>query len=93
MTDNHRHGHADCRELFARLSEYIDDELDRLTCEDIERHIARCAPCQVCMQTLRRTIELCRQSRPRPVPDDFSRRLKQLIDDLPPPAAPQGPDR
>ena len=35
----------DCKEIFARLSEYLDAELPPDACADIEAHIAGCAPC------------------------------------------------
>ena len=75
--------HADCLRLFAQLSEYLDNELDEINCDSIERHIDTCVPCQVCLQTLKRTIEICKQTRPRPVPAEFSQRLKNLIGQLP----------
>jgi anti-sigma factor RsiW len=79
----HEHHREDCLRLFTRLSEYIDNELDEINCDDIERHMDTCVPCQVCLQTLKRTIEICRQTRPRPVPAEFSQRLKDLIGELP----------
>ena len=37
--DDHDHQH--CLEMFEKLSEYIDGELDHATCEEIERHAKR----------------------------------------------------
>ena len=68
--------------MFEKLSEYIDNELDALTCKDIERHAEECIPCQVCIGTLERTIEMCRRMEPEPVPAVFSSRLKALIENL-----------
>ena len=42
MTDAHEHGSEACRELLARLSEYLDDELDEAACAEIESHMADC---------------------------------------------------
>ena len=79
----HEHHHEDCLRLFAQLSEYIDNELDDINCDDIERHIGTCVPCRVCLQTLKRTIEICKETQPRTVPAEFSQRLKNLIRQLP----------
>jgi RNA polymerase sigma-70 factor (ECF subfamily) len=68
--------------MFARLSEYIDNELDEITCRDIERHIANCPPCQVCLATLKRTVAICENLKDQPVPKDFSKKLKDMIDNL-----------
>ena len=84
--DEHNHKH--CLELFEKLSEYLDNELDEVTCMDIEKHIKECVPCFVCLQTLKRTVDLCKQTGNRPVPTDFSRKLKEVIQNMPktPPA-------
>ena len=71
-----------CREMFEKLSEYIDKELDEVTCKDIEKHARDCIPCQVCLGTLKQAIELCKKMKPEPVPTEFSARLKDLIASL-----------
>jgi len=68
--------------MFARLSEYIDNELDEITCRDIERHMASCKPCQVCLATLKRTVKLCENMKDQPLPQDFSLKLKHFIENL-----------
>lgn len=79
---NTTHDPKKCRWMFEKLSEYIDSELDAVTCRDIERHAQDCIPCQVCMGTLKRTIELCKGMEPDPVPETFSTRLRELIESL-----------
>jgi anti-sigma factor RsiW len=54
----HKHG-LECKEIFAQLSAYIDAELPEATCEEIQAHIADCAPCVEFVNSLRRTVELC----------------------------------
>ena len=49
-----------CKELFAELSGYLDDELDDSLCEELEKHLHGCAPCQAFLATLEGTIEQCR---------------------------------
>jgi len=77
-----RHSHENCLALFERLSEYIDRELDAPTCKDIEAHIKACKPCQVCLDTLKQTVALCRNLERRQVPETFSLKLKGAIFDL-----------
>jgi anti-sigma factor RsiW len=76
------HNHADCIKMFSRLSEYIDNELDNATCQDIENHVANCKPCKVCLETLKRTVALCRNMKDKPVPEAFSLRLKAILQSL-----------
>ena len=79
---NNRHDHTQCIKMFARLSEYIDNELDEITCRDIETHMAGCPPCQACLATLKRTVALCNNMENKPVPRDFSTKLKAFINGL-----------
>jgi len=58
----------DCKEIFDRLSEYIDRELDPNLCEEIEDHIKDCEPCVAFINTLRKTVELFNRELP---PDDI----------------------
>lgn len=75
----HHHDHGACIELFTKLSEYIDNELDEITCKDIEAHLADCPCCTACMETLKRTVALCREVEERPVPDTLSQRLQEIV--------------
>ncbi len=69
----------DCKEVFALLSQYIDHELPEGLCEEMERHIAGCAPCVEFVESLRRTVALCHQfraeDRPGPLPADIQQEL------------------
>jgi anti-sigma factor RsiW len=75
---NHHH-HERCRQLFSQLSEYLDRELDEKTCSEIDAHLEGCVPCRVCMETLKKTVNICRNLDDEDVPPDFSERLKALI--------------
>lgn len=76
------HPHPNCMPLFEQLSEYIDRELDTPTCRDIEAHIEACKPCQVCLNTLEQTVNLCKNLERRQVPETFSLKLKTAVFDL-----------
>lgn len=56
MSHGHGRGSAECREIFARLSEYLDAELPDAVCADLERHLDDCPPCQRFLESLRRTV-------------------------------------
>lgn len=62
----------DCKEVFARLSEYLDEDLPSEVCDRIERHIDGCPPCVEFVESLRRSIDLCRRHKagmePGPMP-------------------------
>jgi RNA polymerase sigma-70 factor, ECF subfamily len=50
----------ECREMFANLSEYLDQRVDNLTCDQMQKHIADCPPCVAFIQDLERAVQRCR---------------------------------
>jgi RNA polymerase sigma-70 factor, ECF subfamily len=59
---------ARCKAMFAELSNYLDKQLDDSLCEELERHLGGCKPCQVFLSSLEATIDQCRRS-PTASPD------------------------
>lgn len=53
---------ARCKAIFAELSDYLDEQLDDSLCEELEKHLHGCAPCEVFLASLEATIEGCRNS-------------------------------
>jgi len=51
---------AECRELFANLSEYLDGRVEPLTCEEMRQHIEACPACVAFLRDLRTAIDRCR---------------------------------
>src|SRR6516165_8471184 len=46
---------ARCKAMFAELSDYLDERLDDSLCEELERHMNGCGPCQAFVATLEAT--------------------------------------
>jgi anti-sigma factor RsiW len=76
------HDHRKCMEFCARFSDYIDQEMDPEELREIEAHVSECPSCFSCVQSIRQTIVLCKQTAGQPVPVVFSRRLESLVQDL-----------
>lgn len=51
---------AECRELFANLSEYLDARVEPQTCEQMKAHIERCPACVAFLKDLRAAVDRCR---------------------------------
>jgi len=51
---------AECRDLFANLSEYLDGRIEPLTCEQMREHIEACPSCVAFLRDLRAAIDRCR---------------------------------
>ncbi len=57
-----------CKEMFAQLSNYLDDALDDSLCEELEKHMNGCEPCQAFLSSLETAIRQCRMA-PNESPD------------------------
>lgn len=75
-----------CEELFDKIGDYIDQELDPRICSEIEDHIKDCEPCIAFINTLKKTVELFQKSKkengeiPSPVSSSLMQFLKENID-------------
>jgi anti-sigma factor RsiW len=56
MSGRHAHGAPECVALFAKLSEYLDGELELGACADVEDHTADCERCREFLESLRRAV-------------------------------------
>jgi anti-sigma factor (TIGR02949 family) len=79
MSPAHRHGSAECRAIFARLSEYLDRELDPELCERIDEHLAGCPACEAFLASLRRTVELLGDVEPVELPEAVRSEILERI--------------
>jgi len=81
-----KHNILDCKEIFALLSEYLDAELPPELCDSVTGHIEGCNPCVEFLQSLQKTVELCKQYRsdviPPPLAEQVRRDLRQAYDNF-----------
>lgn len=69
-----------CKQMFAELSNYLDDQLDDSLCEELEKHIGGCGPCKVFLASLEATIEQCRKVPAEcPTSKEAARLRKELV--------------
>jgi len=71
---------ASCKAMFAELSDFLDEKLDDSLCEELERHLAGCEPCQAFIASLRVTIEQCRNSGDDHPPREAARLRHELME-------------
>jgi RNA polymerase sigma-70 factor (ECF subfamily) len=69
---------AECRELFANLSEYLDKRVEPRTCEQMRAHIERCPACVAFLKDLRAAVDRCRSLEVACDPD-VARRMRALM--------------
>lgn len=74
----------ECKEIFSMLSDYLDQELPESLCEEVGSHIQGCAPCVQFVESLKKSIELCRTAprnevagtEPRPLSEEDREQLR-----------------
>ena len=68
-----------CEELLALLNEYVDGTVDPAICEEFEKHLADCNPCQIVVDNIRKTITLYKNGQPYELPVKFRDRLHAAL--------------
>lgn len=79
MTHRHDPASPGCRELFARLSEYLDGEMDAAACAEAETHLGDCPPCRRFLESLRRTVDLLHRDPGESVPEEIRREVREAV--------------
>jgi len=61
---------VNCLSVLESLSDYIDDDLEEESGDEIDLHLGACESCQAFVNTLQRTVELCRDTTIAPLTDE-----------------------
>ncbi|MGN6554368.1 MAG: anti-sigma factor family protein [Verrucomicrobiota bacterium] len=68
-----------CEELLQMLNEYVDGTVDPTICEEFEKHMAGCNPCQVVVDNIRKTITLYKGGERYELPLKFRQQLHACL--------------
>jgi anti-sigma factor RsiW len=64
---------SECKEIFSLLSQYLDEELPDDICQEIDTHISDCPPCVKFVESLKKSVDLCKDCKeldaPGPLPE------------------------
>ncbi|MBW1800386.1 MAG: zf-HC2 domain-containing protein [Deltaproteobacteria bacterium] len=71
--------HDDCKKYFERISEYLDGELDASICEKINQHLQECPECRNCLESLKKTVDICKKLPPETIPEDVQARIREHL--------------
>jgi anti-sigma factor RsiW len=69
-----------CKEFLNELSEYLDESIDALLRDKLERHIAECPNCWVIFDTTRKTIQIYKGMDLCPIPAEVEDRLMRALE-------------
>ena len=79
---SHDHDRGSCKELFARLSEYMDGELPQDVCAGFDGHFEDCPRCIRFMDSMKRAVRLV-ESMPCPeLPHDLRQEILDAAEEL-----------
>ena len=68
-----------CKEMFAELSDYLDDGLDDALCAELEKHMEGCEPCKAFLASLEETIRTCRAAPNEPPNSHAAASLRRKV--------------
>jgi RNA polymerase sigma-70 factor (ECF subfamily) len=68
-----------CKEMFAELSNYLDGELDTSLCEELEKHMLGCEPCNAFLLSLEKSIQQCRVAPAEPPDPRAAAKLRREL--------------
>lgn len=75
----------ECKEIFSLLSQYLEQDLPPDMCDRIASHIEDCPPCVDFVQSLEKTVALCRQlpagQDPTPLAETALSELRRAYED------------
>jgi mycothiol system anti-sigma-R factor len=79
-----------CDQVHANVWQYLDHEIDQMSCAELETHLADCPPCRRAVEFDRRFKEVLRRCvDAQPLPQDrvraMTERVKQRLASAPPP--------
>jgi len=68
-----------CEELLRMMNEYVDGSAVPGVCEEFEKHLAGCNPCQVVVDNIRKTITLYKNGQIYELPVGVHDRLHDCL--------------
>lgn len=69
-----------CKDLVENIMDYIDNELDMKTLEELERHAGECPECKAFIDTYKRMLDLTGKLKDKSfVTPDIRDKLKTLL--------------
>ena len=68
-----------CREMFAALSDYLDERMGDSLCGELEKHMSGCVPCQAFVQDLKLTIREIKSFKPESLDRNTAAAIRRIV--------------
>jgi predicted anti-sigma-YlaC factor YlaD len=82
-----------CKGVLGSLSDYLEGDVGKKVCAEIEEHLDGCERCRMHVDSMRKVITLYKRWRDDTIPKDVSIRLKNVIANEAARSAPKRPRR
>ena len=70
---------AVCKELFEKMSEYLDGEMNLAMMKEAEKHLSHCTGCKETVQAFKKCISFLQRTKAKTLPEKEKKHLKKLI--------------
>jgi RNA polymerase sigma-70 factor (ECF subfamily) len=70
---------ARCPDTARMVSRYLEGEISRAVCAQLERHLSECVACSAACETLRTALVQCRAWRDEPVPAEVGEKVREAL--------------
>ena len=67
-----------CLDYIKELNDYLDGEIDPSLCQEIEKHIGTCENCRIMVDSLKQTVNLCREGKEEKLPVELENKLNSI---------------
>jgi predicted anti-sigma-YlaC factor YlaD len=68
-----------CADYLKDLNDYLDGTIDPGLCREIEEHVGHCQNCRIMVDTMKRTVVLCRDGIDENLPEALERKLNGVL--------------
>ena len=70
----------DHKDVVKQICDFMGEDLDAPACREVAEHLQTCPTCQVQLDTIRRTVTLCREMEEnKKIPSDVEDRLFKVL--------------
>ena len=69
-----------CKELFEKMSEYLDGEMDLAMMKEAEKHLVHCTECEETVKIFKKCVSILKTTKNKTLPKKVKTQLKKLIE-------------
>lgn len=70
----------ECKEILGIISSYLDRDIDSSLCDQVDTHMKDCKPCEDLLNTLVKTVDMCKNFKIDELPKDEKTSLRKELE-------------